>query len=428
MNNSHDTPGSAVANTDTASSRPIGPSSSPIAPGGGDGGSRWWIGCLAGCGCLFLLAIGLIAGLVFWSVVPGEQVPSQGIVGEESIGSARVERIAEDEGVSEFLLAALIEWIEAARRVQQEQMPEELQWLTYLQGSAEGELKDLKKVLPRDATLILEPPVLLDDGQIDRVPWVAAINVNRYPRLIRFFTRRFLGVIDDPGHERIRHRGVVIDSFEDGFAAGFLDSTLLVADEAGDVVAAVDRLLDGTGGVSVAQRLGALSSDLGEWDFESAVLNQDGVFDDWISGAFFRERSPRKLFEDQGADAGIDSGELSFEPQFEPLSLPSGGVDRVTLRFDVETRDTARARLDFSLEPGSDVEGWRNALERSSRDWFEDARQRGLDVQIVIAQPADSSIRDSAEGLVAEFEVSGLIAVMKSWVESTLLIEDRDDR
>ncbi len=140
------------------------------------------LNCAIGCGAVLIVLIVAITGLYFWAVSPGAQIPTQRVLGPESLAFLRIEKIGYDEGFQSLAAEILLDIQDTEIQRTARQVPFYLQWLNQAQRSTPAEvIRNLERDLPTDITLTVEAA---PDSQTPVV--AAAVNLSRYPRLLRW--------------------------------------------------------------------------------------------------------------------------------------------------------------------------------------------------------------------------------------------------
>lgn len=325
------------------------------------------IGCGIGCGALAI--VGVIGALIggVWAFSPGQQRAAASIVSDDSLGSIHVEDLAKDAGVRSMLTEAFRRWDEVNRRRQAEMLPENMRWLSRMQGQSNP--TGMGFMIPREIVIAVEE----GDGE----PMIsAAINFRAMVRPFRWMVLAAAGQ-EDEILEIYRDYEIVGD---DTVVMAFADSTLLVADRRKSLRLAIDRMEDG-GETPVAPfDPPPLPAPETEWDVYGGLHN--------------RQYSVEALLE-------------WWLPLEEPL--PSGAE---SLRFgiDWETADSGFLRLDLQLSDPQSAAEWRPLIEQQLADAAMSLGQDGLLLE------SDLTSVDATMTLDVEF--SGLQAAITTWIEN----------
>lgn len=201
------------------------------------------IGCGVGCGVLILAAV--VAGGIgaFWFFSPGEQVATERIVGEESLGVVRMNELATDPGTQELLTKVGQALTDLNRRQQEAVLPDEMKWLTRFQRPTSA--REFNRFIPKEATLVFEPAADADGAP----ELVFAANFRTMVRPIKAMIALMARGESAEGF-RTEYRGndVYLIPLDKGETAPvtFVGSTFLVASSRTSLERAVDRIVDGT--------------------------------------------------------------------------------------------------------------------------------------------------------------------------------------
>lgn len=232
--------------------------------GGTSGLQKLLIGCSLGCGALFVVALLVVGGGAFWAFVPGKQVDTEGIAGEESVGVVRMEDLTADPGAKALIDHVMKEIDEINRRNQERALPENMRWLANLRRQPSA--RDVQMFIPRDATLTIEPT---EDGT--DVDFVAALNFRLMVRPIK--AAILMASRSEAGGENDTYRGYEIAAMDQDSHLTFVGSTALVSSSETALKRAIDRIEDGAAPpahlVSVAPE--------GQWDAAGSLTNEDGA-------------------------------------------------------------------------------------------------------------------------------------------------------
>lgn len=282
------------------------PSPGQIGPSSGSG-CGWKVpgGCALGCAAVLGVAFLIVAGYLWWLLGPGKQHPTQAAAGPEATGAYHLRDLGEDEGARE----ALEEVVRDVQRRSASRPGNEMPgWFPSDPGSLAGAIG---KVMPREGTLAFE-----------RVPGrgepAAVLALN-----LRGFTRPLRMMLENPDNRPETYRGMPIISPEgDELEIAMVDGTLVLSDDAQALRAAIDRLLDGTGG-PVEGRLEILQPPP-----EGAILSGGSSFEPGELSVLLRPEEGR---EGQAVEApSIDPARLHGA---ERLELVVDGLDPRAIRF-----------------------------------------------------------------------------------------------
>lgn len=281
--------------------------------------------CGIGCGAFVIVVAVALTGLYFWAVSPGPQIPTERVLGPESLAYLRIDHLSHDEGfqslTADILLAMQEEQIERSR----EELPAALAWLNRFQRSSPQEVvADLKRDLPTDITVTVESPPGAQEPA-----FAAAVNLSRYPRLIRLF---FTWIAEDFAN-RIR------EEFP-GAGLEFVENTAVWAQTPEVMTVVMDRA---KGSVSArgasTEILRLLQTGSERWDIHAAAENREGLMlhlQQWLG----------KLPEDFP---------LQF-PAETAVLLPSART--VQLGTDIVSRELIRIELEVEADSQGYAERW----------------------------------------------------------------------
>ncbi len=131
-----------------------------------------------GCASVLLVAVVAFAGAVCWAVAPGSQVPSARVIGPDTIGYAHLRDLSGDPGAEALILRALAELVRVESEVNEEGIGD---WIERARGSSAVGAPLMDLILPREATLVLEP------GPRNRSTTVTALNLRHFTRPAAYF-------------------------------------------------------------------------------------------------------------------------------------------------------------------------------------------------------------------------------------------------
>ncbi|MCP3960004.1 MAG: hypothetical protein GY719_19340 [bacterium] len=306
------------------------------------------IGCGIGCAGLILVSVLGLAFGTMWLFTPGEQLATDVIVNEESLGVIRMHELAEDPGTQELLTQVLLRVDEANRKRQREELPESMRWLSDLQGG-QSNPAGLNMLIPKEMTIAYEES---EDG--DGVDYVVALN----PRtMVRMFKSMFslMSSADDTEEVRADYRGHDVYRFEENAHLGFVDSTVVFASSRRAMERAVDRIE--VGDVTPAQTLTS-SIPEGEWDVEGTVGNETGLLDALLEG---------------DAEIGEDGKSPEAPVADEDLAMSFG--------LDVVSADQITGLTVLVCEDRAAAERWLPVIEERYRTMAEKATEKGLRIE-----------------------------------------------
>ena len=313
------------------------------------GADKILIGCGLGCAAVCLFVVLLAALGTMWVFAPGEQVATDAIADEASLGVVRLHALADDPGTQE-LITHLLERIDSAsRRQRREQLPESLRWISDLQGKQVNPA-GLNLLFPKEMTIAFEEA---EDGETFH--YVVAVN----PRaMVRIFKTMFdlISRTDDNQHLRSDYRGHPAYRLEGDSHLAFVRSTVLFSDSRPALERAVDRL------AAEPARSPAGAFDLagsipqGDWDAEGGIDNQTGLVGLWLEG-FVKADGDR---------------ELELPPA--PLRLGFG--------IDVVSADEIAGRSVLECGDRRLAERWLAVLEERYAAMTEESAASGLELEI----------------------------------------------
>lgn len=284
------------------------PSPGPIGPSSRSGcGWKVPAGCALGCAAAIGVVLLIVAGYLWWLLGPGKQHPTQAAAGPEATGAYQLRDLGADEGAR----AALEEVVREVQRRSPSRPGNEMPgWIPSDPGSLAGAIG---KVMPREGTLAFERVPGRDEP-------VAVLALN-----LRGFTRPLRMMIENPDNRPETYRGMPVISSEGGdLDLAMVDGTLVMSNDPQALRAAVDRLLDGTGG-PVESRLEILQPPP-----EGAILSGGSSFEPGELSALLRP--------EEGRD-----GEAVKAPPIAPARLH--GVERLELVVDGLDPGAIRFRL-----------------------------------------------------------------------------------
>jgi hypothetical protein len=315
------------------------------------------LGCAIGCGVFALLAV-VGGGIAAWWVVsPGKQRSTLAVASPAAAGTFQVGDLGADDGVT----ALLDHVIRESQRQQQRGAPP---WLRQLQqaGSYSGSPSTgLRMLLPRQATLAIEPPV---DGEDPA--WIVAFNPRGLTRVFRTLMPSQTAVGTHRGHELLSFG---VDSF-----GAIVDGTVLVSNEEAALRGAIDRLLAGE--ATPPPPPPDLGTPVRGWDLAGTVDNRSGLL-----------------------------GELLYG---ESREAPVPGVVRALVGVDAASRDLAAGRVVVVCSDGDAVAVALEALRARAAERAEALAANGLDLR--------SAVRSDGERAVLDWEIHGLAGATSRWV------------
>ncbi len=361
------------------------------------------IGCGIGCAALILLAVLGVAFGSMWFFTPGEQVATDVIADDASLGVVRLHELAEDPGTQQLLTRVLERINEAGREQQREQLPPSLRWISDLQ-TQQSDPAAVNMLIPKEMTIAYE---LAEDGS--SVDYVVAAN----PRtMVRMFKTMFnlISRGDDGGNvragrrRRADYRGHAAYTLEDKAHLSFVHSTVLFANSR----RALERAIDRVAGDRVAGHSGGFDASTwiprGEWDVEGAVGNEAGLVDGLLADL----AQPEDFATDGGApvdDEVLDDGPSEDGPDGEN-GLIAGEDLHLGFGFDVVSAHEVTGEMILECDDRQAAERWLLILERRYQTLRAEARKRGLELELTARTEGDRVVNDlrrlGLDDLIAE--------------------------
>lgn len=325
---------------------------------------------LIGCGGLALLVVLAMVGGCLWMASPGEQIDTDRITGAESLGSAELGDMIEDEGMQKLLETVIQELDEQDRK----NLPA---WFPRQSRS----VADFGPVLPTSITFTLEDLPGNEDPAI-----VAGINFRGWVRPFKFALERMTEGEDGAQS----YRGNRVLGFGDRAFASFQKGTLLVASSLPALQLVLDRLLDGS--KDDARPLPAEALPAGDWDATGGMRNDNRRLDELL--------------------AGLDETGDTETPQL-------GEAATLGFGFDVVDADRARGRAQLLVEDGIDPALAATQLQRIIDRFGEKFEAWDLLVS--------REVQIESGGAVATLEVSGLHdAILRAFDHLNLTVSPAD--
>jgi len=298
-----------------------------------------------GCGTFLALLLLMIVGAAWWVLRPGAQVPTDAIVGPDSIGVVRIEALAEDGGVR----GAIERFSREVADIQEERTARSTpEWLRRMQGERRGPPTFLMTMMfPRDATLLFE-----------RVPGDEQLHLvfaGNFRWLVRP-ARLLLGLArsDHELHSEGYAGYRILSDPDGGLCLCFAGSTFLAADDMDVLKIAIDRLDAFRADAPPPLPPGIPQAQEG-WDVAGVLEGRPGDLQQAL--AFLPVRRRQR--------SGLDR-------------LVSEGFDRATVAIDWETTDRIRARFTVDAIDDLTVEAWVDELELSLAELVESMHLEGL--------------------------------------------------
>ena len=370
------------------------------------------IGCGIGCAALVLLAVLGVGFGSMWLFTPGEQVATDVIATDSSLGVVRLHELADDPGAQELLSRVLQRVDEAGRRQQREQLPESLRWISDLQ-TQQSNPAGVNMLIPKEMTIAYEAS---EDGS--SIDFAVAAN----PRtMVRVF-KTMLGLISRGESNKVRsdyrgHAGYVL---EQEAHLAFVGSTVVFAtsryalERAIDRVAARQAAID-RGEIEVpgdaVSTGGAISASIpgGDWDVEGAFRNDFGLIESYLA--------------EPSADLGAGDDEAEWAVASQPTSgAGPGDLDdliadedlRFGFGFDVVSADEVSGRLVIECGDRQTAQRWLPALERRYRELRDETAQRGHELEIEARADGDRVLTELSFRGLEDLLAEALTAPQKS--------------
>ena len=342
------------------------------------------IGCGIGCAALILICILGIAFGTMWFFTPGEQIITDVIANDASLGVIRLHELADDPGTQELLGRVLDRIGEAGREQQREQLPPSLRWISDMQAQ-QSNTAGLNMMIPKEMTIAFEQA---EDGS--SVDTVVAAN----PRsMVRMF-KTMIGLIsrgDTTDGMHSDYRGYAAYTLEDEAHLAFVDSTVVFATSRRALQRAIDRVYDGNRVVDnrvdtneadtpiLSSFDAAAAIPLGDWDIEGVIHNEAGLVDGLLAAL---AESPDEAAGD--ADTG--------DSEVEGLQLGFG--------FDVVSAAEVTGHTILVCGDRHAADRWRSMLEQRYQELRNEASESGLELEI--------ETRTEGDRVVSELRLLGL--------------------
>ncbi len=334
------------------------------------------IGCGIGCAGLILVAVLGVAFGTVWFFTPGEQVATEVIVDEASLGAVRLNELAEDPGTQELLTRVLQHIDQAGREQQREQLPPALRWLSDFQAQ-QSNTAGINMLIPKEMTVAFEEA---EDGA--GVDFVVAANprtmVRMFKTMIGFASRG-----DQSGNVRSDYRGHAAYALEDGAHLAFVRSTLMFASSRRALERAIDRIArdpietGDTAATDAGTSPASTSIPRGEWDVEGALGNRQGLVDGLLAEL-------------------LASGDAS-----QPGDPPPSGEDlQLGFGLDVVSGDEIAGQAQLECGDRRAAEQWLDSIEQRFQALRAEASERGLELEL--------EARVDGDRVLAELQLTGV--------------------
>ncbi len=284
--------------------------------------------CGIGCGAFVIVAIVALAGFYFWAVSPGPQIPTQRVLGAESLAFLRIDQISHDEGFQSMASDILLDMQDLQFQRSGGEMPLAMGWLRQVQRSSPTEVvSNLKRDLPRDITVTVESPPGSEGPSV-----AIAVNLARYPRLIRLFVTWMT-------------RDIAAEFEEDFPGAGleFVENTAIWAQTPEVMAIVMDRAQRPVPPPASSEILGLLEAGAEPWDIYAAADNRQDLM---VEAARLLAEIPSDF-------------PLKF-PENTAQLLPT--VKTIFLGLDIASRDLVHIRLEATLQSDADARQWEEML------------------------------------------------------------------
>ncbi len=356
--------------------------------------------------------MGTFIALSYWFRAPGPQVPTEGLLSEDTVVALRVGDLGREDSLAEMLVGA------ATRLNPPVPMPEGsgggavIRWLASRrrQPTAKDVVK-LKRILPRDATAVLE----LSPGA-ESPKLLAAVNLRSYPKVFRGLLW-LVSKGEGPASRRVREGNSDYHLLGNGAGVAFEGGTIVISRDGAAMPGILSRLRSSRGQPPPAASLfdpGSLPP--GGWDLYVGLDNRDGAFEHLIGKlpvgcAEAASGSPRggSSLREASAVAVVRAGVRAADPD------ELQGTVRIGCRDESET-SIVLARLQY----GSDC-----LVERAREAGFETElthRVEGADVV------ASFRLRRVQAGIAQIFERFIATAQARNALKDSSPDEGREDQ
>ncbi len=265
---------------------------------------RLLIGAGIGCGALILLFFVVSFSIGYYLYMPGDQVSTTRVLDRDSMAVFRLENLGQDGGVSD-LLETVMEEIHRMDRERQKDLPGFARFLADLRrGYSKKDLEGMKTFLPREVTVSLEEVPGQEDPEA-----VMAVNLSRFPRLIRFVAWM--------GRDQR-------DQTPDSVAVDFVENTMIVGRRS-LLARVVSRMKQPSDADSPdPELLEAYRSLDPRWDFHGVVVNRNNFL---------------------GRNFGRSDQEAEESPPGEGLEDTFKDVHKMTFGIDIVSADEAEGEV-----------------------------------------------------------------------------------
>ncbi len=309
------------------------------------GSQRWTarkilIGAGIGCGALILLFVIVAFSAGYYFYMPGDQIATTRILDRDSAAVFRLENLGKDGGVG-ALLDTIMEEAHRLDRERKKDLPEFARWLADFQrGYSSQDAEKMKTFLPREVTVTLEQVPGSDDPEP-----IFAINLSRFPRLIRF--------IFWMGKDKVETK-------EDEFTIDFVESTML-----GGRRSVLERTVSRMNHPEAADEpdpelLEAYKSGDPRWDFHGVALNRGNIWGRLL------EKGPPTAEEDPPAEKAEDYFQF---------------IRKFTFGIDIVSAEEAEGEVVLDcLDEAKAVE----LLKKVADDWRTQLRDAGFNADVSI--------------------------------------------
>lgn len=394
------TPGSSLAPPPP----PIGPgrAAAPTLGGHAKPSSPWWkvlAGCAIGCGVVGVAVVAFLIWGAWWVVSPGAQVSTDLVITPEAVAVVHLAGDERAHGLTRLLGAVMGEHNRRQRQAAARELPDSLRWLERLGTAQDAQTADaIGMWIPSEATLAVLPA---PDG---RRHLALAANFRGFVRPIRaIITSAARG---EGGHGSVyTHAGHEVTRFSNGSALSFAGGTLLWADQAELVEAALDRVEAETEAAGPAflpegayQRLTAGHVLVGAADNRTGHLT-----------ALARDSILARA-EDADEDGPEPPAEAP-EPPPNPLLALVERLEATTFAVAIPSADRADVTLTGVALDTAAAEAWRAALAERLGGLRERAAAEGLEVEPVLGV--------AGRDVTLVLRISGLRSLIDAWAEES---------
>lgn len=333
----------------------------------------------------------------WWVVSPGSQVPTEVVVAPEAVAVVHLAGDERAQGLTRLLGTVMAEHSRRQRRAASREIPDSLRWLEHLGSAQDAQTADaIGMWIPSEATLaVLAAP----DG---RRHLAIAANFRGFVRPIRALVTS--AAKGEGGHSSVyTHAGHEVTLFPNRSALSFAGGTLLWADKAELVEAALDRAkADGPAAGPAFMPEGAYERLAAGHVLVGAADNRTGHLTAMLRDSILTQA-------DQANEDGDELPAEAPEPPPSPLLDLVERLETATLAVAIPSSDRAEVTLAGVALDAAAAEAWRAALaERLAAVW-EKARADGLEVE--------HELRVTGREVTLVLHISGLRDLVDTWAE-----------